>query len=153
MFACDARERGEVMSAAKGFGDDVLHHEAPHHQRVRDQRAMAPPGDRFRTHHGQLFFPRQFHQCFQAGIKLPGLHVIRKAPEGRTVPAAVGRIAPRVAQSSQPRHVEILDFGGEQILGELFLIELRVVPRTGDRPHIDDSFHAMRLQEFKELLE
>lgn len=57
------------------------------------------------------------------------------------------------AQPSKSADMLILDTGLAQIFCQAVLVELWNVPRTGNRPHVDDLSDFVRLQELCELLD
>jgi hypothetical protein len=80
------------------------------------------------------------------------LHVIRVAPEARIPPPGVVRIGLGAPQSAEASHVRVVDAMSAQGTGERVTVELRIVPRPGNRSHVDDPSNTVRLQESDEVL-
>src|SRR5258708_3185296 len=59
---------------------DRLHPPAPCQHRIPNQRPVAPPRHRLRTHHYRKVEVRQLHQPIPLAIERPSLHIIRIPP-------------------------------------------------------------------------
>ena len=69
------------------------------------------------------------------------------------MPSDIDRIGGRMPQAAQGLHVSVVETPAVQGLAERFAIELRVVPRTRNPTHIDQSFDAVRPQDRYQFLE
>ena len=126
---------------------------AAHLQRVRYQRTMAAPRHGLGAHDDSLLARSELHQPLKSGFELRRLHVIGEPPERGVMPSSVLRVRACMAQPSQLLHVGIGDARKPQCLRQRVAIELRVVARARDSPHIHKVFHAVGLEQFDEGVE
>ena len=108
--------------------EKVLHGNAPHDQGIRNQAAVASPGDRLGAHQGHPFLVRALQQLLKTLLELGRQHVIGVPLEGGILPARVGSIGPAPAQPPEPGHVDVADAGLPEGLRERVAAELRVAP-------------------------
>jgi hypothetical protein len=140
------------MGLAPGWRHDVFHRSPPHRQRIRDQRAMTSPRDRFGTHHGEPVGFCELDEVVEVVCKCRRLHVVGIAPERVVAPSGVQRIGKRPAQPPEPRHRQVTNADLLQRFRERRLVELRIAPRTRDRPHIDNARDLVGLEQAKKLI-
>jgi hypothetical protein len=57
----------------------------------------------------------------------------------------------RVPEAPPTRHVPVVKTSGMQANRQLFPVELRVVTRTRNGAHIDQTLHIVRLEKMDEL--
>lgn len=124
---------------------------SPRHQSVGDERAVTAPRDGLGAHDRQRFLARRFDQVYEILSEFIGLHVIGKASERRVTPTRVHRVGPGSAQPAQSRHVAIPNANRFQAHRQILAVELGVVARTRDGPHIDQSPNLVRLQDVNEF--
>ena len=152
-FSLHSGPRPQRMVQRMGFIHDVLYLETPHQQRIRDERAMAPPGHRLGAHQAYLLLPGHVNQHLQILLELGCLHIVGKSPKGRVTPGLIRRIVASMTQASQACDMLIADASGMQGIRQGFLVELSVVPRPWYRPHIHEARHTMSLQKVQEGFE
>ena len=99
------------MNLAASWTHDVLGAESTNQQGIGDERAMTAPWHRFGAHDCDPFLLSQPDQFFEALLKFWRLHVIRVTPKRGISPAHIGRIALRMTQPAQSRHVNIAHAG------------------------------------------
>jgi len=89
--------------------DDVPHFDAPGRQRVRDELAVAPRGDRFGAQDGRGPSLGKFDQPLECRAKRPCGHVVGVAAKARVFPTHVRRIPPRRAAAAEVGLVPVGD--------------------------------------------
>ena len=99
------------MNLAASWTHDVLRGDSPNQQGIGDERAMTTPRHRFGTHDCDPFLLGQLDQFFEALLKFRRLHVIRITSKGGISPAHIKRIARRMTQAAQSRHVNVSQAG------------------------------------------
>jgi hypothetical protein len=75
LHACNRNER---MNLGTFHAHDVVNLKPARSQRIRDERTVAPPGNRFRAHNCTPLLPGQFDQAVQPCCEFGGLHIISK---------------------------------------------------------------------------
>jgi len=141
------------MGFAAGGCEDVLDLDPAGGQGVGDQRAVASPGDGFRAHDQRGRAGGEFDETGKSLAEGRGLHVIGIAAKAGVLPAGVDGILAGVAESPEPRQMDVLDATLVQRIGELILAELRIAARFGDGADVDEPPDAVRLEHFEELLD
>jgi hypothetical protein len=139
-------KRSNLMLLRPRHTQNVFHNKIPHQQSVRNQRPMAPPRHRLSAHNRRRLSSRQLLQTRQSRKKLIRLHIIRKSSKTRIVPTHIRRIRLRMTQPSQLFQMQVSNPRSPQMPRQSFPIELRVVPRTWNTPHIHHALYAMRPQ-------
>ena len=149
-----ARERRERVGLRLVRPHEVENGVTACGQRVRDERAVATPGDRFRAHdrHGPGI-PRERAEVVQRGRELWTLHVIREPPEARVPPRGVVGVGSRLAQTPQRLHVLVANPLPRQLRAQGFAVELRRMPRARNGADIDQQMDPDAPQDFHQLLE
>ena len=113
--------------------------EARDAQNVREQRPVAAPPDRLRTHDGRAEPAREVDELHQTLGEGFGEQVVGVSAEPRVAPGGIGRIglgAPATAQLREPdvRQAAALERGGQRLRPELGLAPgPRVPPHVGQR--------------------
>jgi hypothetical protein len=95
----------------------------------------------------------QPHELAEGGGKFPRLHVVRKPPKARVLPAGIDRILLCLAQAAQLLEMHIGDAFGLQTRLEWLFIELRIVPGLGDRSDIHEQQDRVGLEDLYEILD
>jgi riboflavin biosynthesis pyrimidine reductase len=107
---------------------DLAHCDPSDAKGVRDERAMTAPWNGLSAHQHDPRVLCELNTPIQTASEFRGLHVVGIPPEACIPPPTVHRIPPRVAQSSQARHVPVPDPRSTQGAREELPTELRVVP-------------------------
>jgi MacB-like protein len=149
----ETSERRERVSLAARRTEDVLHLNATRQERVRDQRAVTPPGYCFRAHDRDLFSACQLHQLLEVRREFRGLHVVGVPAEGGVAPTGVGRVAARMAQAAEPGHVYVPDPCRAERLRQRVAIELRITARARHGAHVREAFDAVDAQQADEVFD
>ena len=97
------------------------------HQRIGNQRPMAAPRHRFRAHDGSLVLAAISYQRFNGSVKFFRLHIVGVPAKTGVAPSVVDRILPSLSKAPKRGHVERVETGIFQALGQSVRIELRVV--------------------------
>ena len=96
-----------------GFGSrrahDMSYRNAANGERVRNEGAVASPGDGLGAHHSHLFFTAKSDQLLKALFELGRLHVIGEASKRCILPARVLRILMRMAQAAERCQMRVMD--------------------------------------------
>jgi hypothetical protein len=111
---------------------------------------MAAPRNSFGTHHCNPFVLRKLDQFIQISPELRRLHIIGEATEAGVMPSGVEGISLRMPEAAQAGHVPVVKTSGMQANRQWFPVELRVVARTRNGAHIDQSSHIVRLEKMDE---
>src|ERR1022692_960312 len=74
-------ERSERVRPPAGRGHDVLHRNAAHAKRIGDERAVAAPGHRLRTHEARASGEKMLDELVECRGEFGCLHVIGKSPK------------------------------------------------------------------------
>src|SRR5437763_1285393 len=90
-------------------GVDMEHTDATHHERVREQSAMAAPPLRLGAHQGEVAIGAEPLDALQAVGELVRGHVVRVTLELLAPPAAVGRTGDRPATAPELGKVDVFD--------------------------------------------
>jgi hypothetical protein len=143
--------RKNVRSRAHAAGN-FAHGDSPSQESVRNQRSVAAPRECLCAHQNNALSFGEIDTTPQAVLELLGLHVIGVATEAGVTPSGVDRVDSRVAQSSKSRDVLVVDSHATKCWRQFVAIELRIVPGPRNRSHVDDTLHAMRLEESDEYL-
>src|ERR1017187_8969667 len=114
---------------------------------------MASPRYRFGAHDCRRRLRGEMDEFVQVLLERGRLHVIRKSAKPSVAPGGVDGIAPRMTQSAKPWQMLINDSRVLQTAGQIFLVELRVVPRTRDGSDIHQLPDAVRVQNTDELID
>src|SRR5690242_12432220 len=101
---------------------------------------MATPRHRFRAHYGSPLALAHSDEGRESSRKRLGLHIVGVAPKAEVSPTGVGRILPRMSQTAQEWHRNILDVLCLQRCLKGVAVELRVMARTRDRPYVAKTF-------------
>ena len=129
-------ERSQPVFLRIAVTDDVPDVDPAGDERVRDELAVAAPGDRLGAHHGRGSRPRELDQLVQLAAELRRLHVIGVRPEARALPGYVRRVpasTPTTAESRQPsiRDPDLRERGGERLA-----LEVRMAPGGRIATHV-----------------
>jgi len=90
--------------------ENVQHFHAADFQIIRDQRPMATPPDRFRTHDGgRAGFLANVKQALDSFLELLRLHVIGVPAERRVTPRSVSRVGLGFSFAAQLRKMFVTD--------------------------------------------
>src|ERR1700687_448483 len=144
----------EGCAPVRSRGPRALNVEHPppgHGERVRDQRAVAPPREGLRAHDGGGAPPRDPLEAGLARRELLGLHVVGVAAKRGVAPAEIDRVCPSVAQPAQRLQVPVAELAGVKRARQRGAIELRVVPRPGDRANVHHLLHPVGAEQLEEL--
>lgn len=125
---------------------NMFHSDPADRQRIRDQRPMTAPGHRLGTHDRNGVLSRQIDQLFEARVELRRLHVIGKSAKRSVPPANICRILPRMPQPAEFRHMRISNPNALQVRRETLGIELRIMSRSRNGPHIHQPPDSVRFQ-------
>src|ERR1017187_10225249 len=112
---------------------------------------MTAPGNGLGAHNCNPLRLRKLYQIVQIFPELRRLHVIGEATEAGVMPSGVDGITARMPKATQTGDVTVMKAGGMQGRRQLASIELRIVPRTWDGSHIDQSIHLVSFQKLNEL--
>ena len=147
------RANGVEMRPRANTAGNLTRLDPSRQQRVSNQRSMTTPGHRLGAHQHDALLLRQVDATLQAVFELRGLHVVGIATEAGIAPTGVRRVGPRTPQAAQPGHVSVVDLRAVQSRRQLVAIELGIVSRARDRPHVDDALDAVRLEEAEEFVD
>ena len=117
--------RDFVRSRLAGV-QDMLDTEASGKEGVGHQTPMASPRNSLGAHEGDSFPSSQAKQPLDTSVEFRGLHIIGEASKARIAPRRVGRIAARVAQTTQLRQMNVADARSLQSARQRILIKLRI---------------------------
>jgi len=141
------------VRASRRDAHDVFDARVANEKGVADQRAMAAPGHRFRTHDSGALLARHLQQVCDTGAKFFRAHIIGVAAEGSVAPAEIYGIFFCVAPSAQAFQVHVLNSVLAQRSGQLVGIELQHAARFGNAAHVDQKVDAVGLQDRHELFD
>ena len=110
------------MNLATSQTHDIFGRNSAHGKRVADQRTMTAPGHRFGAHNGNAILFREPDQLLEVFLELGGLHVIGIATKRGIAPTGVDRIGSGMAQSAEPRDMDISQTGLAQRSGSESLL-------------------------------
>lgn len=134
--------------------EDVADDDAAGGEGVANQRPVASPWDRLRAHDRRRPLRREREEGVERGIEHRRLHVVGEPSKRRVPPSPIGRRAcTRVAASAEMRHVPVIDSAVAQGFAERIFVELRVVPRARDCPHVDHLLNAVCAKNGDEFFE
>lgn len=80
------------------------------------------------------------------------LHVIGETSKRCIAPASIRRIAMCMTQTTQRFHVPVAEVPIVQRFAQRFAVELRIVPRTGNRAHINQSLNTVCPQNLHQVI-
>jgi hypothetical protein len=86
---------------------NLVHMESANNQRIRDERAVTPPGHGLRTHDRRPPTACHTHQLPEGSVKLRGLHVVGKAAETRISLGRIDGVAVRMSQTAEGMHMDV----------------------------------------------
>jgi hypothetical protein len=69
------------VNVSASLTDDVFGWNSARDQRIRNQGAMAAPGNGFRAHQRDPFFPRKLNEAFETLVEFRALYMIRESAE------------------------------------------------------------------------
>ena len=134
--------------------ENVQHFHAADFQVIRDQRAMATPPDRFRTHdRSRAAFLSNVEQALYSFLELLRFHVIGVPAERCVAPRTVSRVWLGFSFAAQLRKMFVTDFVRGQRFRQRLFIELRVALRARPRAHVEQQFDLVFLQQRNEFVE
>jgi len=145
------RKRRDLMLPCPRNAKNIFHRKSPHHQRIPDQRPMAPPRHRLGTHDRRSLVARELLQTLQPRQKLLRLHIIRISAKTSIVPTHIPRVRLRTPQPAQLFQMHIPNPRRPQMPRQRLPIKLRIAPRTRNTPHIHHAPHPMRPQQFNKF--
>src|SRR5689334_16940133 len=114
---------------------------------------MATPRHRFRAHYGSPLALAQSDKGGESSRKRLGLHIVGVAAKAEVAPTCVGRILPRMSQTTQEWHRNILDVLCLQDCGKDVAVELRVMARTRDCPNVAKTFDPILSEQSQEAFD
>lgn len=129
---------------------DVQYPNAYHLQRVGDQRPMALPPERLRTHDRYPSLLRQTQQPSQTRPKLRSLHVVRVSPEGKVPPSRVMAVRARCAPPAEFGESLVADTRRCQLIFQHLRAEVRMLPGSGEPTDVGDDLDPMCEEQRKE---
>ena len=147
----DARPGSKCVRTNTGRTRDLIHIDTMNQERICNQRTVAAPGHRFRTHDCSTAFARQMNEFVETFIKLRSLHVIRKAAKACIAPRGVGRVAARMPEAPECGHVTIMNSHRLQRVTQKNFVELRVVSGTRNGSHINELLYVMSAEQCDEF--
>ena len=109
--APDSGKGRERMNLSASRTHDVLGANTSNQQIIGDKRTMTAPRYGFSAHQNDAVLLCTANQFFQALPEFRRLHVIGIPSKGGISPTHVGRIAPRVAQATESRQVNVVQAG------------------------------------------
>ncbi len=125
--ACNTGKRRQDMRPRANAAGNLVRLDASRQQRVRNQCPVATPRHRLGAHQDDALPLRQVDTRLQAVLECCGLHVVGIATEAGVAPGRVDGIRPRTAQTTQSRHVPIVDVPAVKRWRQLVAIELGIV--------------------------
>ena len=132
---------------------DVFDRNSADGERVGNERTMTTPRNRFGAHDGDLLLPGQFDEFLQGRLEFWRLHVIGESAEARVAPAGIDRILLCVSKSAQRLHVPVTDPDAAELAPAAFVIELRIVTRARNCPHVHQLLDPVRFQHRDEFIQ
>jgi len=119
--------RKRVWACAVGTCN-LVHIESANNERIRNQRAVAPPRHGLRAHDRRPPTARHTNQLPEGSFELRGLHVVGKAGETRISPGCIDGVAVRMSQNRRRQAYGRIEYRHSQGMQTIILVELRVVP-------------------------
>jgi len=119
------RKRMEFRAIDSGY---FARRNAACQQRIGDQGPVTSPWNSLGAHNRGLLPLRQFYQIHQTFLELGCLHVVCIAPETGIAPPGIDGIRAWMTESTQSRHVLVMQARGMQCRRECGAVELRIVP-------------------------
>ena len=86
-------------------------------------------------------------------MKFGCLHVVREPAKRGVAPPGIDGIAVRLSESAQSGHVPVDDTRCLQTSGQVFSIELRIVPRPRDGSYVHQLPDTVRVQDADEFID
>lgn len=107
---------------------------------------MAPPGYCLRAHDATPCRTAERYQLVQGLGELRGLHIVGIAAEAGVSPSRIWGILTGMPEATKRLHVLIAYSDTCKRHPQPVLVELRIMPRTGDCPYIDqlDDLKALK---------
>jgi hypothetical protein len=78
LYECEGSER---MNPGTFLAHNAVNSNSPYSQRIGDERTVATPWNRFRTHDCAPLLASQFNQSLQSGVEVRGLHIVSESTE------------------------------------------------------------------------
>jgi hypothetical protein len=147
LHAADAGKRREFVKIGAGGSHDVIHDMAANGEGVRNERAMAAPGDSFGAHDGAEFGTGQLFEARESAGELGSLHVVGETAKTGVVPAGVHGIGARVAEATEFWEMRVGDAGGANGGSEGFAVELGIVARARNGADVDQALDVVSFEE------
>jgi hypothetical protein len=147
----DARPGSELVRANAGRARNLIHIDTMNQERICNQRTVAAPWHNFRAHDCSTAFAPQMNEFVETFIKLRSLHVIRKAAKACVAPRGVGRVAARMPEAPERRHVTIMNSHRLQRVTQNIFVELRVVSGTWNGSHVNELLYLVSAEQCDEL--
>lgn len=135
--------RVELVRIGTVRAQDMQNLDASDDQGVGDEAAMAAPGDRFGAEDDGGMRRGAAHQALEGGGELRGLHVVGVAAEGLDPPGGMLGVGARGAPAAEVGLVEVVDAGPGEGRRQGFARELRMAPRGGIAPDVDEPADAV----------
>src|SRR5581483_8347536 len=148
----DDCERRDPMWRRGSRAGDVTNLTASALERIRDERAVAPPGHGLGAHDRGAPPPGELNEFVDRGRELWRLHVVGIAAEAVVAPRAVDGIRARPAQAAELGRVQVLDAGLAHRDLEGRLGEVRHAPRSGRGADVDEGAHVVAPQQLDQVL-
>ena len=135
-------------------GVEYVHHRTiRRYRRVRDQKPVTPPRNRFGAHDRGGLEPGESKYIFERLLELARLHVVGVGPETRVPPLSVVRIAPATPPAPERWQMGISQAGVDKTPLERRLREVRVAGRCGKGANIDQMCRAFSFKQSEKLFE
>lgn len=131
----------------------MKHLNASGFRRIRDQRAMTAPRNRFRAHDRARTRHRAREQPVQRRLELGSLHVIRVGTESGVPPLDVGRVRSPFAPPAKFGEMRVAERRGGKRHLQGFAREVRIAAGNRKGADIDQMPHALPFQKLEEILE
>jgi hypothetical protein len=147
------REWRECVGLATRAAHDVLDADFADDERIRNQRAMAAPRNRFRAHDGTTLRSRELDEFREGRVKFWSLHIVRVSAKTVVAPARIDGIFFRVPQAAELFSVDVSDVSLTQGILERLRIELRIPPRARNRSDNNYAFHSVGIEQSEEFIE
>ena len=111
--------KGRELVRRRGGGrEDVAHVDPSGRQGIGNQLAVALPPLRLGAHHCRASIPAEREQRVEVPRKCRRLHVVGVPAKALVLPAAVRRVATRLAETAKTRQVDVGDAMVRQERGE-----------------------------------
>jgi hypothetical protein len=148
--ACSGCERVQLGLCP---AHDVPHTNSRGLQVIGNQRPMAPPPYRLRTHDARPLPTGRLEQSFDPTSEPFRLHVIRIAAEGIVSPAGISRVRTRSPSAAEFRCVHILDPDRLELGAQRVLVEMWGSARSRKTPHVNQRFDPVDGEQLDKLVE